>query len=124
MADLVPPTLPQRAAGLEVPRQRRLIPYRGARLRSRPGAGSPAPFSHNRRRRSSARLPTRNLGRTARSNVMLSGVKRLVVDAYQRQHLSDVARRVAEARLTYLGPAKLRNIEACLRRIERDAVPG
>jgi O-methyltransferase len=55
---------------------------------------------------------------------MLSGVKRLVVDTYRRQHLSDVARRVAEARLTYLGPAKLRNLEACLGRIEADGVPG
>ena len=55
---------------------------------------------------------------------MLSTVKRLVVDTYQQQHLSDVARRVARARMTYLRPAKLRNLEACLRRIEADAVPG
>jgi O-methyltransferase len=55
---------------------------------------------------------------------MLSAVKRLVVDTYQRQHLSEVARRVAEARLTYLGPAKLRNLEACLRRIDADGIPG
>jgi O-methyltransferase len=55
---------------------------------------------------------------------MLSAVKRLVVDTYQRQHLSGVARRVAEARLTYLSPAKLRNLEACLRRIEADGIPG
>lgn len=53
-----------------------------------------------------------------------SAVKRLVVDMDQWQHLSDVARRVVQARLTYLGPAKLRNLEACLRRIEADAVPG
>jgi O-methyltransferase len=55
---------------------------------------------------------------------MLSAVKRLVVDAYRWPHVSDVARRVAEARLTYLGPAKLRNLESCLRRIEADRIPG
>jgi O-methyltransferase len=55
---------------------------------------------------------------------MLSAVKRKVVDVYRKRRLSDLARAVSRARLTYLNAAKLHNLERCLRQVEDGDVPG
>src|SRR6266852_1157120 len=55
---------------------------------------------------------------------MLSAVKRKLVDVYRKRQLSDLARAVSRARLTYLSAVKLRNLERCLRQIEDGDIPG
>lgn len=55
---------------------------------------------------------------------MLTGVRARLSQTWQRRHLSQFARRVREARLTYLTPAKLRNIEDALDRVDANQVEG
>jgi O-methyltransferase len=42
----------------------------------------------------------------------------------EEARLSEVARRVRKARLTYLSPTRLRTLERCAERIDRERVPG
>lgn len=55
---------------------------------------------------------------------MLTELRTRFSEAWLRAQLSPAAREVREARLTYLTPAKLRNIENTLKRIDRDRVEG
>lgn len=55
---------------------------------------------------------------------MLAGLKTRLVETYRRRRLTETAQAVREARLTYLTPAKLHNLERCLERIEAEGVEG
>lgn len=55
---------------------------------------------------------------------MLSAIQHKLIDVYRRRQLSRLAREVSRARLTYLNPAKLGNLERCLRQVEDRGVAG
>ena len=55
---------------------------------------------------------------------MLDGLKTRLAETYHRRQLTDAAQAVHEARLTYLSPAKLHNLERYLEQIEEDGVEG
>lgn len=55
---------------------------------------------------------------------MLARMRDRIVEKYWRARLSGTARAVRDARLTYLPAAKLRRLETCLARIEKDSVDG
>lgn len=55
---------------------------------------------------------------------MLDGLKTRLNETYRRRQLTETAQAVREARLTYLSPAKLHNLERHLEQIEADGVEG
>lgn len=55
---------------------------------------------------------------------MLAELKTRIVETYHRRQLTETAQAVREARLTYLSPAKLHNLERYLEQIEMDGVEG
>lgn len=56
--------------------------------------------------------------------MMIRSLLREAKDASLRLTLSPIARGVLEQKLTYLSAQKLRNIEGCVRELERDGIPG
>ncbi|HEY4343982.1 MAG TPA: TylF/MycF/NovP-related O-methyltransferase [Parvibaculum sp.] len=55
---------------------------------------------------------------------MLADLKSRLVETYHRRQLTETAQAVREARLTYLSPPKLRNLERYLEQIEVDGIEG
>lgn len=55
---------------------------------------------------------------------MLAGIQAQLSEMWQQRRLSETARNVRGARLTYLTPAKLRNLEKALERLDTDDIEG